>query len=303
MSNTSGLKEKPTKLSWKELWQVTVDTFFGFFAVQGIHLGAALAYYALFALVPILYLSISVFGRLIGKDTMIEVIDYLLHEQVGVSDVGAIISFVDMLDLDKGNIIMDVVGVITLLIACSALLSMMKTSMNTYMGIQGTHSSKKRAILEDVLFRLISIVMIAGFTLLFILIYFAQLFAVSIGDRMFGDAKVVHWLLSTFARHGLSIISNLVIFSFIFRYVHDGIVRWRLAIVGAIVTSLMLYLSQLGIKYYLVNFFFASDGGIAGSLLVIMLWVFYSSLVIFFGARFTAVYAQKKGEPILFAGK
>ena len=69
---------------------------------------------------------------------------------------------------------------------------------------------------------------------------------------------------------------------------------------GAIVTSVLLYLSQLLIKYYLVNFFFAADGGIAGSILVIMVWVFYSSIVIFFGAKYTAVYAERVGEPIIF---
>ena len=299
MSDISGSEKRTHRLSWKELGTVFVDAVKGFFAVQGIHHGAALAYYALFALVPLMYLSISVFGRVIGRDTMVEIINYLLSEQVGVSDVDGIISFVDMLNLDEGNFVMDVVGIVTLLVACSALLTMMKTSMNKYMGINVYHESPKKAVLEDLLFRLISILMIAVFTLVIVAIYFAQLFAVSLGDKWFGDAHLVHWLLSTLARHGLSILSNLLIFTLIFRYVHDGIVKWKLALSGAVVTSVLLYLSQLGIKYYLVNFFFAADGGIAGSLLVIMVWVFYSSLIIFFGAQFTAVYAAKKGEPIL----
>jgi len=296
---SSTLPNKRKKLSWLELWGVLKETFTGFFAVQGIHHGAALAYYALFALIPLLYLSVSVFGRIIGKETMVNVISYILQNQVGVADVSGILSVVDLLNLDKGNFVMDVVGVLTLLVACSALLVMMKTSMNKYLGIVPYSTSVKRAVLEDLLFRLISIVMIAGFTLVIVVIYFAQLFAVSLGDRWFGDAEVVHWMLSSLARHGLSILSNLLIFTFIFRYVHDGIVKWRLALYGAVVTSVILYLSQLGIKYYLVNFFFAANGGIAGSLLIIMVWVFYSSLIIFLGAKFTAVYAAKIGEPIV----
>ena len=108
-----------------------------------------------------------------------------------------------------------------------------------------------------------------------------------------GDSRLIHVC-------GKKLVSCLLmIFTFIFRYVHDGIVKWRLALYGAVVTSVILYLSQLGIKYYLVNFFFAANGGIAGSLLIIMVWVFYSSLIIFLGAKFTAVYAAKIGEPIL----
>lgn len=297
MSSTS--QKNRRKLSWLELWEVLKETSTGFFAVQGIHHGAALAYYALFALIPLVYLSVSVFGRIIGKDTMVNIITYVMKNQIGVNDVSGIISVVDMLDLDKGNFVMDVVGIFTLLVACSALMVMMKTSMNKYLGIVPHEVSVKRALLEDLLFRLISIVMIAGFTLVIIVIYFAQLFAVSLGDDWFGGVEVVHWLLSSLSRHGLSILSNLMIFTFIFRYVHDGIVKWRLALYGAVVTSVILYLSQLGIKYYLVNFFFAANGGIAGSLLIIMVWVFYSSLIIFFGAKFTAVYAAKIGEPIL----
>lgn len=296
---TSTSPNKRRKLSWFELWEVLKETFTGFFAVQGLHHGAALAYYALFALIPLLYLTVSVFGRIIGRDTMIDIISFFMKNQIGINDVSGIISIVDLLNLDKGNLVMDVVGVMTLLVACSALMVMMKTSMNKYLGIVPNSTSVKRAVLEDLLFRLISIVMIAGFTLVIVVIYFAQLFAVSLGDQWFGDAEVVHWLLSSLARHGLSILSNLLIFTFIFRYVHDGIVKWRLALYGAIVTSIILYLSQLGIKYYLVNFFFAANGGIAGSLLIIMVWVFYSSLIIFMGAKFTAVYAAKTGQPIL----
>jgi membrane protein len=297
MSSTS--QKNRRKLSWIEIWEVLKETFTGFFAVQGIHHGAALAYYALFALIPLVYLSVSVFGRIIGKDTMVNIITNLMKNQIGINDVSGIISVVDMLNLDKGNFVMDVVGIFTLLVACSALMVMMKTSMNKYLGIVPLEVSVKRAFLEDLLFRLISIVMIAGFTLVIIVIYFAQLFAVSLGDSWFGGVEVVHWLLSSLSRHGLSILSNLMIFTFIFRYVHDGIVKWRLALYGAVVTSVILYLSQLGIKYYLVNFFFAANGGIAGSLLIIMVWVFYSSLIIFFGAKFTAVYAAKIGERIL----
>ncbi len=299
MSLDAGSNEKPIRLSFREKVEVFFDTFGAFFKVKGLHHGAALAYYALLAMVPLLYFSISVFGRLIGKDMMISIISSLLKEQVGIEDATGIILFLESLHLDQGNLVMDVVGIISLLIACSALLVSFKTAINAYMGIRIDHVSSKRAILQELIFRLISIVLIATFTLVIIVVYFAQLFFVSLGDRWM-DAQVIHWIFSGFSRHGFSILSNLVIFSIIFRYVHDGVVRWRLALRGAVVTSVMLYMSQLLIKYYLINFFFASDGGIAGSILVIMVWVFYSSVVIFFGAKYTAVYAQRVGVPVIF---
>jgi membrane protein len=291
---------KIKSLSWKEWGEVFVNTFKAFFAVKGIHHGAAMAYYALFAMVPLLYLSVSVFGRLIGQEKMLSVISSVLMNQIGIKDVGGIMTFVDSLNLHKGNLVMDVVGVITLLVACSALLVSVKTSLNKYMGIDVVEVSTRRAILEDLVFRSISIVMLAGFTIVIIVVYFAQLLLVSMSAKWLEDLAVLSWVFSGLARHGLSILSNLIIFTFIFRFVHDGVVRWRLAFSGAVFTSLVLYFSQLAIKYYLVNFFFAADGGIAGSILVIMLWVFYSSLIIFLGAKFTAVYAAKTGHSIIY---
>ena len=67
---------------------------------------------------------------------------------------------------------------------------------------------------------------------------------------------------------------------------------------GALVTGILLYLGQLLIKYYLGNFFFASKGGFAGSFFVILAWVYYSSQIIFLGAKFTAVYARMVDQPI-----
>ncbi len=291
---------KIRSLNWKERLEVLIETFKGFFAVKGIHHGAAMAYYALFAMVPLLYLSVSVFGRVIGKDKMESVIYSVLTNQIGIKDVEGIMGFVSSLNLHKGNLIMDIVGITTLLIACSALLVSLKNSMNKYMGIEVVPISSKRAIMQELIFRTISILMLAGFTIVVIVIYFAQLFFVSFSAQWLKDLEIVSWVFTGLARHGLSILSNLIIFTIIFRFVHDGVVRWKLAFSGAVFTSLLLYFSQLAIKYYLVNFFFAADGGIAGSILVIMLWVFYSSLIIFLGAKFTAVYAAKTGHSIVY---
>jgi membrane protein len=77
-------------------------------------------------------------------------------------------------------------------------------------------------------------------------------------------------------------------------------VQWKIAIGGAVITAIMLYIGQLLIKYYLFNYFFGASAGIAGSLFIILAWIYYSSQIIFFGAKFTAVYARKVGRPIHF---
>jgi membrane protein len=281
-----------TIMEWPRLFLETIKSFI---AVRGMHHGAAIAYYTLFALVPLFYISLSLFGRIIGQDKMTEIITDLLHNQVGVKDVTGILEFLNTMNLEKGNTVMEVVGLVTLLITCTAILVSLKNSLNTYMGIDPRKVGAKKQILRGLLFRLISIALIGAFTLVIIMIYFAQTVLISLGDSWLNELQVWHWIFSTFSNSTLSVTSNLIIFTMIFRYVHDGVVRWKLAFIGAIVTSLLLFSGHLLIRYYLTNFFFAADGGIAGSLLVVMVWVFYTSQIIFFGARFIAVYAERKG--------
>jgi membrane protein len=67
---------------------------------------------------------------------------------------------------------------------------------------------------------------------------------------------------------------------------------------GALVTTILLYIGQLLIKYYLLHYFFAKDAGIAGTLLILLTWVYYTSQIIFFGAKFTMLYAKMVGQPL-----
>ncbi|MBI3240218.1 MAG: YihY/virulence factor BrkB family protein, partial [Flavobacteriia bacterium] len=92
-------------------------------------------------------------------------------------------------------------------------------------------------------------------------------------------------------------------FTIIFKYLNDGRVEWKLAISGALVTAILLYMGQLLIKYYLKNYFFGSSIGLPGTILVMLAWMYYSSQIIFLGAKFTKVYATKVGRPIIFQSR
>jgi membrane protein len=287
-------------LRLNDVWELIKDAFNGFLEEKGLHHGAALAYYALFALVPMLYLSITYVGRLIGQDMMIRVIGDVLKNKVGITDVKGIIEFLSSLDFERGNFFLEFTSVIALLIACSAFLVCLKNSINAFFDIELNFASKRKKIVRSILFRLISILGVTLFTGLIVSLYFAQTVVISFGHHMFDQKEWLSLLFFNIAKHGFSLLSNLIIFSIVFKYVHDGVVSWKLAIGGALVTSILLYLGQLLIKYYLFHFFFAASGGLAGTLFIILAWVYYSSQIIFFGAKFTAAYAKYMGRPIQF---
>lgn len=301
MSKKATSSKKSDYLPWSEIPSLVKETFRSFFEEKGLFHGAALAYYTVFAMVPLLYLCIAYFGKIIGQDVMLEIIEELLKTKVGINDVGGIMDFIRQLNFEKGNWLMELIGIAVLLVASSAFVVCLRDSINDFFDLEVNYSSRRKKLVKNLLFRVVSLAVIAVSTVVIIVFYFAQTILVSLSSDFFNNVYWLDVILSNLLRHGLAIISNALLFTVVFKYVHDGFVKWKLAFGGAIVTSVLLYLGQLLIKYYLFNFFFGGkSGGIAGTLFVLLAWVYYSSQIIFFGAKFTAVYARKIGKPISF---
>ena len=301
MSEKSVSKRKSNRIELKEIPGLVKDSFVEFFGEEGLFHGAALAYYTVFAMVPLLYLCIVYFGKIIGQAVMLEVIEDVLINQVGIQDVSGIMEFLKQLNFEKGNFFMEMIGIIVLLVTSSAFIVCLKQSINDFFDLEINFSTRKKRIVKNLLFRLISMALVAALTVFIILFYFAQTVVMSLSDSVFDNYALLDFVFSNVLKHGLAIFSNAVIFTMVFKYVHDGYVKWKLAIGGAIVTAVLLYIGQLIIKYYLFHYFFGSQsGGIAGTLFILLAWVYYSSQIIFFGAKFTAVYARRVGKPIQF---
>lgn len=289
-------KKNLRKLSWGEIVELCKTSFLEFIKENSFMHGAALAYYTIFAMVPIIYLAIVTFGKVVGADTMVEIISSLLRSYVGIEDVSGITSFLAELDLGQGSLVLKVVGIFVLIFSSTAIFNSLKNSINEFYDIQP--SKKRNAIVNTLISRGVSFALLSMFGLLVVLVYFGQTLFISIADSFIAESGGWRWFWLNVAEHGSVILTNCVLFAFIFKYLHDGKIRWKLAWGGAFFTSILLYLGQLLIKYYLVNYFFAKDGGVAGTLLVILSWMYYSSQIIFLGAKFIAVYARMVGKPI-----
>ncbi|MBI1835727.1 MAG: YihY/virulence factor BrkB family protein [Flavobacteriia bacterium] len=292
------LKKGIRHLTWSEIWLLIKSTFIEFFKEKSFFHGAALSYYTIFALVPMLYLSFATFGKLVGHEVMVEIVGKMLKEQVGIKDIGGIISFLDEMNMEKGSFILNVSGIVALILSSTALLMSLRGSLNDFFDVERKFSNKKKLIVNSITSRLMSFSMLVIFGVVTIVLYFAQTILISFGNDFFKESTAINWIFMELAQHGLSIFTNIFIFTLIFRYLHDGIVKWKLALAGAFVTSILLYFGQLFIKFYIGKYFFAKDGGIAGTLMIILVWTYYSSQIIFFGAKFTAVYGRMVGKTI-----
>jgi membrane protein len=290
--------EKIRKLSWGEYFRLWKQTVIEFASENSLFHGAALSYYTVFALVPIIYLSIVSFGKIIGQKTMVKIISGVLKDQVGIKDVQGIIDFLNQIDFEKSNVLLQTVGIFVLLISATAMLASLKRSINEFYDIVRVIKDKKKKILANLLDKLLHVGLLMFFGLVIVLVYFSETFMISFGDRLFSGVEFVHHFATFCIQNLAPLLTNFIIFYFIFRFLHDAIVPRKIAMGGALVTTVLLYLGQLLIKYYLLHYFFAKDAGIAGTLLILLTWVYYTSQIIFFGAKFTMLYANMVGCPL-----
>lgn len=275
------------------------NTFLEFFQEKSFFHGAALAYYAIIALVPILYLSINYVGMILGNDTMIKIISDAIRSYIGIQDISGILAFLDGVDFEKGSFVFNSIGVVVLLISSSTLLNSLRMSINEFYKVKAEFSNKKKRFVQNLWTKLVSIVLMTGIGVVVIVFYFAETVVLSISKNWLSDYQTISWLFSSTLHQVIAVLSNIIIFSFMFKFLNDGVVKWRLAIRGAVLTGLLLYLGQILIKYYITNYFFGTGGGVAGTILIILVWIYYTSQIIFLGAKFTKVYGDMSGSPIL----
>lgn len=301
-SNQLELKELNTKEVNKEPWYWFFILFYKsvivFIKDGTFYHGAALAYYTLFAFVPIVYLTTSIFGRIFGAKTMESIINDVFKNQMGINDSTGIMSLLNGVNFDKPSIWLEILSITIVIYTCSAFLVSLKRSINDLFKIKRSKIKEENLILDIIGFRFLSLGLLALFALVVILFYFVQIFVFSGLEYYLNANNFLVDFSFKLIQYVISILSNAIIFTLIFKYIHDGKVEIKLAIKGAIVTSILLLFSQLLIKYYLQNYFTLGNLGIVGSLFIFLAWVNYSAQIVFLGARFTQMLGEKIGVPI-----
>jgi membrane protein len=277
--------------------KLRVPTFFKLFwaAIQGWskddvpRLGASLAYYTLFAISPILVIAIGIAGSVFGPDAvrgqLVGEIDGLIGRQ-GAEAVQAILQSAHQ---NRTGTFAVVIGTITLLVAASGAFLELQHALNTIFRVKT--DPKKSGIKRLILSRLRSfgLVVSIGFLLMVSLLVSAGLSALS--------TRIEHSAVgSPLLLQALNMIVSLAVmtllFGLIYRLLPDVRLAWRDVWTGAFATSILFSIGKLLIGLYLGQSSVASSYGAAGSVVVLLVWVYYSAQVILLGAEFTRVYAE-----------
>ncbi len=267
------------------------------------HHGAALAYYTLFAFIPIIYLTTSIYGRIIGQDNMRQIVSSLLQSGLGLQDSGTILQLVEGVSFEKPNFFLELVSIGILLYTCSAFMISLKRSLNEFFNVAKKSREESNLFMEIIGFRFVGVLLLAVFALVIILFYFLQVFIFSaLTNWLHWNNGFVDFSLQVL-QVVLTLVSNMLIFLLIFKYMHNAKVSWRVARDGAIATALLLYLSQWLIGYYLHHYFVMGKLGVANSIFIMLAWIHYSAQIVFFGAQFTFHIGKVLNERIQSSAK
>jgi membrane protein len=264
---------------------------------DALQLGAALAYYTIFSIAPLLLIVIAVAGFVWGREAVqgqiVGQVDQLIGHQGGVA-IQTMIANAAKQGQGSG-ILATVIAAVTALFGATGVFAQLQNALNKIWNVE---AKPGRGIMGFVKTRIASFGMILGigFLLLVSLVVSAGLSAVNTYmTGLMPGAEVLFTILSFVV--SLALITLL--FAMIYRFLPDVRIAWRDVWVGAAATSLLFTIGKFLIGLYLGRSSVASVFGAAGSLVIVLLWIYYSTQILFFGAEMTQVYARHRGSQIV----
>ncbi len=257
-------------------------------------LSAALAYYSVFSLGPLLVISISIAGAVFGKEAAQGAIKQQLTGSIGSESALAVQEMIESVNRSGSNVLMTIVGVVILLVTASGVFAQLKDAMNTVWDLEPKPGGGVKNFLKTRLLAL-SMVLVIGFLLLISLVLSAATAAM---NDAIGKAIPMNEILAQGASLIISIGVVTVLFAMIFKVLPDADVQWRDVWSGAFMTACLFSLGKMLLALYLGREETASAYGAAGALILLLSWVYYSTNILLFGAEFTQVYARRRGRRI-----
>ena len=272
------------------------ETFLHFMNDSCLKLSAALSYYTIFSLPPLLIIIITLSGVFFGAEAVSGQLFWQINGLVGNEAALQIQDAIKNVNLSKDNTFATIIGIVVLIIGASGVFVEIQDSLNFIWGLE---AKPKRGFFKFIKNRVMSFSMIGsvGFLLMVGLVVNSLLDILNNRITTYFSVEAVYLFYSINIIIVFLIITLL--FTIIFKHLPDGKLKWKDCIIGASFTSLLFMLGKFAIGFYLGSSAMASVYGAAGSVIVILGWVYYSAIILYFGAEFTKVYSWHHGHKII----
>jgi membrane protein len=282
------------KIKLNTVWSILKQAASGFSSDNVLKMSGSLAYSTIFSMAPLIIIIIFLADIFFGRQAIEGTIYGQIQEFVGkdaASQIQNMIRNASLSGKSKGAVIL---GVITLLLGATSVFGEIQDSINRIWGLK---PKPKKGWVKMLLNRLLSFSVIGslGFILLVSLIVNTVVEALMNRlQQLFHNVTVLAYIINQLLILGVTTL----LFAVIFKVLPDARIRWRDVMVGALTTALLFVIGKFAITIYITSSSVSTAYGAAGSLVVVLLWVYYSSAILFFGAEFTKFYAVHRGKRI-----
>lgn len=278
-----------------QFWQLVRDSAVEFTKDNGIKLSAALAYYTIFSIPPLLIIIMNITGIFYGQEAISGRIYGQIQGLVGKNAAIQIQETIQKTVIDHNSWWATILSVVALLLGATGVFVEIQDSINIIWGLK---AKPKRGLIKIIINRLISFSMIItiGFLLLVSLVLNALM------DILNNRLQNLFPEAAYYAVYVLNVAMILfvitLLFATVFKVLPDARIKWKSVFLGSVFTAFLFLLGKLAIGFYLGTSDIGSTYGAAGSLIVILVWVYYSAIILYYGAEFTQVSALRYGTAI-----
>ena len=259
-------------------------------------LSASLSYYTIFSLPPLLIIIISLVGFFFGEDAVQGELFGQINGLVGNNAAVQIEDAIKNVKLSDSGVFASVMSLLILFIGASGVFSEIQDSINFIWGIK---AKPKKGFIKFIKNRIMSFSMIGAVSFLLMVSLIVNSVLDILSSRLTSYFPEDFVTLFFILNYILVFTIITLLFTIIFRALPDGKVNLKVCLIGASFTSTLFMIGKFAIGFYLGNSSIISIYGAAGSIILILAWVYYSAIILYFGAEFTKVYAIKHGKDII----
>ena len=283
------------QFSYKSIWTIIKNSGQDFINFRITRMSAALAYYTIFSIAPLIILVISVSTIFYGRSAIEGSVYGEIRSFVGDAAALQIQDLIKNATIAKGSAFASVASIIALIIGATGIFGEIQDSINFIWGLK---AKPKRGILKILVNRLLSFSIIVSVSFILLVSLMVNTVLDILSNRLIKIFPQITVYLAYAGNFLITFIVTTFLFGVIFKILPDAKIKWRDVLTGAVTTSLLFMLGKFGITFYLGTKNIGNTYGAAGSIIIVLLWVYYSAIILYFGAAFTKNYAHNKGRRI-----
>lgn len=288
------MKKQYISNTTKMIYTILKESIQGFIDDNAVKLSASLSYYTIFSLPPLLIIVIYFFGIFFGEEAVRGEIFWQINGWVGKQTAIYIQEIIIHVKLSKNNNLAAIVGVIIFVIGASGVFHEMQSSIDSILGLK---AKPKNGFLKFVKKRLVSFSMIGSFIFLLLVCLIINTIVDIINKNLI---SLLPQITRFFYLINMSIVFVVImlLFAVIFKLLPDGKIKWKYIIAGAFCSTFLFMIGKFAISAYIGISNIASIYGAAGSVIIILIWVYYTAMILYFGAEIVKAYANYNHSPI-----